>query len=223
MDRTLLAAPLAVLVVALAACGGSAKGPPMWEACRASSAAKARIDADLAQGVSFGVPATPTFVINGNSSIGLPSAPDSLESRVALAIEAARADAQANLIGQAEYYATAIIGAGRGDMPVPVGGAPVRGPADAWVTLVEWSDFECPFCRAAEPQVEQVLTQHPADVRLVYKQLPLTEIHERALPAALAADCAGQQGKFWEMHDLLMQGDLSDDALADYARTLGLQ
>ena len=223
MDRTLLAAPLAALVVALAACGGSAKGPPTWEACRASAEAKARIDAEVAEGASFGVLGTPTFAVNGTSSLGLPRAPGSLESLVANAIQAAQDDAAGKQLSATDYYATAIVGAGAGDMPVPVGGAPVLGSADAWVTLVEWSDFECPFCRSAEAQVQQVLAQHPTDVRLVYKQFPLTGIHERALPAALAADCAGQQGKFWEMHDLLMQGDLSDDALAGYARTLGLQ
>jgi len=223
MNRTLPAAPLAALVVALAACGGSAKGPPTWETCRASAEAKARIDADVAQGASFGVPGTPTFVINGTSSFGLPPAPDTLESLVARAIPLAQADALAKQLAPTAYYATAIVGGGVVDMPVPVGGAPVRGPDDAAVTLVEWSDFECPFCRAAEAQVEQVLALHPSDVRLVYKQFPLTGIHERALPAALAADCAGQQDKFWQMHDLLMHGDLSDDALVGYAHQLGLR
>jgi protein-disulfide isomerase len=226
MNRTSPAVCVAALMVALAACGGtSVKGPPKWDACRASAEAKARIDADVAQGVSLGVPGTPTFVVNGTSSFGLPRAPGTLESLVANAIQAAQADATAKNILPADYYATAIVGAVAGtvDMPVPIGGAPVRGPADAWVTLIEWSDFECPFCRAAEAQVEQVLANHPADVRLVYKQFPLTDLHERALPAAMAADCAGQQEKFWEMHDLLMRGDLSDDSLAGYARALGLQ
>jgi protein-disulfide isomerase len=223
MNRTLPAAPLAALVVALAACGGTAKGPPVWDACRASAESKARIDADVAQGVSFGVPGTPTFAVNGTSSFGLPRAPDTLESLVANAIQVAKDDAAVKQLGPSVYYQTAIVEAGTVDLPVPIGGAPVRGPADAWVTLVEWSDFQCPFCRGAEAQVEQVLANHPAEVRLVYKQFPLTDLHERAFPAALAADCAGQQGKFWEMHDLLMRGDLSDDALAGYARALGLQ
>jgi len=222
MNRTPLAATLAALALALAACGGS-KGPPAWEACRASAEAKARIDADVAQGASLGVPGTPTFAINGKGQFGLPLPPGTLESLVAGAIQAAKDDAAAKNIPPAAYYATAILGGGAAELPVPVGGAPVRGPADAWVTLVEFSDFECPFCRSAEAQVEQVLALHPSDVRLVYKQFPLTSLHDRALPAALAADCAGQQDKFWQMHDLLMQGDLSDDALVGYARELGLQ
>jgi protein-disulfide isomerase len=222
MNRSLLAVPLAALAVALAACGGP-KGPPAWEACRASAEAKARIDADLAQGVSLGVPGTPTFGINGKMQFGLPLPPGTLESLVASAIQAATSDAAAKGLVSADYYATAILADSATELPVPVGGAPVRGPADAWVTLVEFSDFECPYCRAAEAQVEQVLANHPAAVRLVYKQFPLTDLHDRALPAALAADCAGQQDKFWEMHDLLMKGDLSDDALVGYARELGLQ
>jgi protein-disulfide isomerase len=223
MNRTLPAAPLAALVVALAACGGTANGPPVWDACRASAEAKARVDADVAQGASFHVPGTPTFVVNGTSSFGLPRAPDTLEALVARAVSAARDDAAAKQLLPTVYYQTAIVDLGTGDMPVPVGGAPAVGPADAWVTLIEWGDFECPFCRAAEAQVEQVFAAHSAEVRLVFKQFPLTDLHERALPAALAADCAGQQGKFWEMHDLLMRGDLSDEALAGYARALRLQ
>ncbi len=224
MNRTSPAVSVAAFILALAACGGaSVKGPPVWDACRASSEAKARIDADVAQGVSFQVPGTPTFAVNGTSSFGLPSAPDTLESLVVGAIAAAVSDAQLKGLLPADYYAKAIVDGAVGDMPVPVGGAPMLGAPDAWVTLVEWGDFQCPYCRSAEAQVQQVLATHPADVRLIYKQFPLTELHERALPAALASDCAGQQGKFWEMHDLLMHGDLSDEALVGYARALGLQ
>jgi len=209
------------LALALAACGGSsAKGPPQWEACRNSAEARARVQADVDQGAAFSVPGTPTLAVNGAGYFGLP--PD-LPTIVADAIAAAQADALAKGIDQAHYYDQAIVGGKMGDMPVPVDSAPVRGPPDAWVTIVEFSDFQCPFCRGAEPTIEAVLAAYPTDVRLVYKEFPLTGLHDRALPAALAADCAGQQAQFWPMHDLLFNGSLEDDALVGYANQLGLQ
>jgi protein-disulfide isomerase len=109
-------------------------------------------------------------------------------------------------------------------MPVAVGDAPVRGPADAWVTIVEFADFQCPFCGRVQPTLAQLLAQYPADVRLVFKHFPLKSIHPRALPAAVAAECARVQGKFWEMHDLIYAGqsDLSAAALESEASQIGL-
>jgi protein-disulfide isomerase len=216
----------ASLLLTLTACGGSdPKGPPQWEACRASAAARARVDADILQGDAFGVPGTPTLAVNGTRYFGLPPTqqdPRDLATIVASAIQAAQSDATARNIAPADYYQQAVVGSSTVDMPVPVDAAPVRGPADAWVTIVEFSDFECPFCRDAEPTLEAVVAAHPADVRLVYKEYPLP-FHDRAMPAALAADCAGQQDKFWDMHDLLMSGPLDDAALVGYANRLGLQ
>jgi len=205
------------LAFALAACGGtSPKGPAQWEACRASAAANARVQADVDQGTAFKVLGTPTLVVNGMSYFG--PAPSEIEGIVASAI----ASAAASGIPPASYYQQAVLDANAGDMPVPVGDAPVRGPADAWVTLVEFGDFECPYCRNAEPAIEAVLAAHPDDVRLVYKEFPLPQ-HDQAMPAALAADCADQQGQFWEMHDLLEKGSLDDGALVGYANQLGLK
>jgi len=110
-----------------------------------------------------------------------------------------------------------------GSAKVPIGLSPQRGPADAWVTVVEFSDFECPFCGREAPVLSQLLSAYPADVRLVYKHFPLSQ-HPDAVPAAVAAECAGDQGKFWEMHDLLFahQDALSDQDLARYAGQLGV-
>lgn len=107
-----------------------------------------------------------------------------------------------------------------GLMRVPLGDSPQRGPSDpagAWVTIVEFSDFQCPYCGAAEPTVEQILANNP-DARLVYKHFPLSQ-HANARPAANAAECARAQGHFWEMHDLLFahQTALDAAALASYA------
>jgi protein-disulfide isomerase len=107
---------------------------------------------------------------------------------------------------------------------VPIGDSPTRGPADAWVTAVEFADFQCPYCGQAESTIHQVDAQRPGVVRWVWKNLPITSIHPRALPAAIAAECAFEQNRFWEMHDLLFQHqDAQSDAdLANYAQQIGL-
>jgi protein-disulfide isomerase len=107
---------------------------------------------------------------------------------------------------------------------IPVGGAPVKGPAKAPVTIVEFSDFQCPPCGEARALVKQIVEAYPKDVKLVYKQFPLTAIHNNAMSAAKAAIAAGRQGKFWEMHDILYQnqGELGTDKLTEYAGKIGL-
>jgi len=110
--------------------------------------------------------------------------------------------------------------------PVPVAGAPVSGPADAWVTIVEYADFQCSFCAAEAPALEALLAAYPADLRLVFKEFPLpASIHPDARPAALAAVCADAQGRFWPMHDLLFghASGLGSAALEAYAATAGLE
>jgi len=100
---------------------------------------------------------------------------------------------------------------------------PVIGPADAPVTIVEWSDYQCPFCKRAHPTVEQILTEYKDKVRFVYADYPLS-FHKQAWPASVAAHCAADQGKFWEYHKNLMenQGDLSAADLSKRATDLGL-
>ena len=95
---------------------------------------------------------------------------------------------------------------------------PSRGPADAPVTLVEMSDFECPFCGRMVPVLEQVRAEYGEQVRVVYRHFPL-DIHPQAIPAAAAALCADEQGFFWEMHDRLFadQGNLGAEGLRQKA------
>ena len=76
------------------------------------------------------------------------------------------------------------------------------GPADAWVTVVTFSDFECPYCAAVQPTLAAVLPEFGGDVRLVFKNFPLS-MHRHARPAAVAAACAHAQGRFWQFHDLV--------------------
>ncbi len=105
-------------------------------------------------------------------------------------------------------------GAPSGSCVPPVGDSPVQGPADAWVTVVEFADFQCPYCKIVVPTLDQLETEYPNDMRLVWKNFPLT-MHDRSLAAAKAAWCAHEQGGFWQMHDLLYGTDQSDDAFSD--------
>jgi Na+/H+ antiporter NhaA len=100
----------------------------------------------------------------------------------------------------------------------------VRGPEDAPVTLVEYGDFECPYCGQAEPIVRELLANFGTDVRYVWRHLPLSDVHPRAQMAAEAAEAAAEQGAFWEMHDLLLshQDALRPPDLVGYAEQLGL-
>jgi protein-disulfide isomerase len=100
----------------------------------------------------------------------------------------------------------------------------ILGPADAPVTLVEYGDFECPHCGAVHPIVKALLEQLGNQLRFVFRNFPLSTMHRHAIRAAEAAECAGAQGKFWEMHDLLFrnQQHLDDENLVSYAGELKL-
>lgn len=100
---------------------------------------------------------------------------------------------------------------------------PSRGPDDAKVTIVEFSDFECPFCSKAKNTVDKVMEAYPGKVKLVFRQYPLP-MHPNAPKAAEAALCAGDQGKFWEMHDKLFENQraLNAESYKSYATALGL-
>jgi len=106
---------------------------------------------------------------------------------------------------------------------VPIDGSPVKGNADALVTLVEFSDYQCPFCARADATVVQLQKDYGSKLRVVMKQNPLS-FHPRAKPAALAAMAAGEQGKYWEYHAKLFANAkaLEDADLEKYARELGL-
>ena len=100
----------------------------------------------------------------------------------------------------------------------------VRGPATAPLTLLEYGDYECPFCGAAHPIVKEVERLLEGDLRFAYRHFPLSQIHPHAYQAAEAAEAAGAQGRFWEMHDLLFehQDRLGTPDLITYADALGL-
>jgi protein-disulfide isomerase len=106
---------------------------------------------------------------------------------------------------------------------IPVVGAPTIGPSDARITIVEFSDFECPYCAIAVKQVKTLMAAYPKDIRLIYKQFPLS-MHPHAELAAEAALAANEQGKFWEMHDILFANfrKLSRENMLEWAQEIGL-
>jgi len=104
---------------------------------------------------------------------------------------------------------------------IPISDAPVRGPSNAPITLVEYTDFQCPFCARVQPTIAKLEERYGDQLRVVFKHHPLP-FHKRADPAAIAADCAGEQGRFFEMEALLWQNNrqLTDDDLRDYAESV---
>ena len=108
-------------------------------------------------------------------------------------------------------------------MTIPTAASPVRGPAGAVLTLVEFSDFQCPYCLVAVAKLNAVLEAYPGKIKLIFKQFPL-HMHSQAALAAAAAVAAHQQGKFWPMHDALFahRRELSRPLILALANTAGL-
>lgn len=98
------------------------------------------------------------------------------------------------------------------------------GNSKAKITLVEYGDYQCPHCRHAQPLVKKLLAAMKDDIHFVFRNFPLSEIHPAAMMAALAAEAAGKQNKFWEMHDLIFenQDKLHGNSFVDFAEKLQL-
>lgn len=117
------------------------------------------------------------------------------------------------------------------ESPVSVsdGTLPALGPDTAPITIVEFSDYQCPFCAAAEPTLQKLISSYPGEIRVVYRDFPLEELHPSAHSAAQAARCANDQGQFWTYHDLLFSGGagarnqmVSEESLLNHAQNLNL-
>ena len=112
-----------------------------------------------------------------------------------------------------------------GELSPPVGTSDhLDGDTDARVELVEYGDIQCPYCGMAFPILERIRRRMSGDLRFVFRHFPLHQIHPEARHAAEAAESAGAQGKFWEMHDTIFQnqGALDDTSLVHYARLAGV-
>jgi protein-disulfide isomerase len=108
---------------------------------------------------------------------------------------------------------------------IPTEGFPSLGPENAPITLVEFSDYQCPYCKRWHDEVyQQLLAAYPGQIRFVYRQFPLTSIHPDAMSAAIASLCAEDQDSFWQFHDKLFSNEygLGRDAFTKYAADLGL-
>ncbi len=186
---------------------------------------------DRALGVRFGVRSTPTLVLNGQILEGAFSR-EALSRAIQSEVGGARG-LLASGLPRAEVYPARLkkhlIDVGE-DVPVrvcpAVGGSPTLGAAEAQVTIVQFSEFECRFCARVQPALKRLASRYPADVRLVWKHLPLAD-HPRARPAAgvvvEAHKRLGNNG-FWSLHDALFaaQDDLSDAALLRLGEEAGL-
>ena len=107
---------------------------------------------------------------------------------------------------------------------VPLENDPIKGNISAPVKIVIFSDFECPFCKVGEARIESIYEKYQGQVVLIFKNFPLTKVHPDAFKSALAAECANEQGKFWEYHTILFNHNtaLSNADLKAYAKELGL-
>jgi len=157
-----------------------------FASCYDGNTTKSEIAKDAQDGTAVGVEGTPTFFINGTKMIG------------AQPFEVLKAAIDQALAGKNVPESA---------QPT-VDDDPVLGQANAPVTIIEFSDFECPFCRRFWQQTLPEIQKQYIDTgkaKLVYRDFPLSSIHPGAEPAAQAANCANIQGKFWEMHDLIFE------------------
>lgn len=142
------------------------------------------------------------------------------------ALKSGKSNADALAAARASKFGTAPAPPKLLDDPVVIStaGSPFLGPQDAPVTLVEWSDFQCPYCYKGAAQLAAVLKAFPAQVKLVFREYPL-ESHSQAALAAAAAIAAHKQGKFWPLHDAMFahRQDLSKESIAALAAKAGIE
>lgn len=174
--------------------------------CLDSGEKKTLVDNDTKYGASLGVQGTPGFFINGQFLAG--AFPFSLFKEIIdrQISSTASADCTAYSTDLQKYCSDP---QNKAFDPVAkevdVKNMIATGPENAKVTIVEFLDFECPFCIRAYPTVKQILSEYKNDVKFYYKQFPLNNIHPNAQKAAEASLCAADQGKFWEWHDKMFE------------------
>lgn len=169
--------------------------------CMNSGEKKATVEAETSEGATLGVNGTPAFFINGRllgGAFPFESFKEVIDKELAGTGSDEVTDYSKNLQDAAASGAF-----NPKKVELTVGSASVRGKMGAPVTIVEYSDFQCPYCSRVHPTVKQIMKEYGDKVVLVYKHFPLISIHPRAQIAAEAAECAKDQGKFWEFHDQL--------------------
>jgi protein-disulfide isomerase len=169
---------------------------------------KTEVEDSRAEGLALGVRATPTFFVNGKKLAGTQTS-GVLKQQVEEALGIATTTAPKEAGSKVEETVAA--------------NSPVRGSPDAVVSITEFADFQCPYCASARSALDQVLREYPHNVKLVFRSFPL-DFHPDSMLAHRAALAAREQGKFWEMHDLIFshQRAMKRDDLFSMARSLGL-
>ena len=174
--------------------------------CLDSGSKKAEIDKSISFGSSVGVQGAPGFFINGQFLAGafpFPLFKEIIDKQID---GTASSDCTAYSTDLQKYCSDPKnLSFNPEAKEVDVKGLTADGSKNAKVTIVEFSDFECPFCIRAYPTVKQILSTYKNDVKLFYKQFPLTQIHPNAQKAAEASLCAADQGKFWEWHNKIFE------------------
>jgi protein-disulfide isomerase len=200
---------------------------------------KDRIKKDMDDAATFGARGTPNFFINGRNFRGaqpLEAFKGVIDEEIKKADEKLKsgtprgqlyASLTSNGLTKAAPPPAAPARQGEPDAATvfraDVKGAPIKGAKDALVTIVQFSDYQCPFCSRVEPTISKVMDEYKGKVRVAWRDLPLP-FHPNALPAAIAARAAGEQGKFWEMHDKIFANQQTMDrpTYEKYAQELGL-
>jgi protein-disulfide isomerase len=199
---------------------------------------KERIKRDQDDATKFGARGTPNFFINGRNLRGAQPVEafksvideEIKKADAKLAAGTPRGQLYASFIKDGLDKAAAPAAQQRPGEPdattrfrADIKGAPIKGAKDALVTIVQFSDYQCPFCSRVEPTIAQVMKEYNGKVRVAWRDLPLP-FHPNAMPAAIAARAAGEQGKFWEMHDKIFadQQHMDRPIYEKYAQDLGL-
>lgn len=173
---------------------------------------KAAVEKDMVLADSLGIHATPTFLINGQRLVGRQNV-DSLKRAIDVALDPRAPRTQLQSPERINAAAKAL----------DLSHSPVRGNKNAPITIVEFSDMQCPFCARVSPTLQQLMARYPDQIKWVFKNFPL-DFHADSPLAHRAVMAAGQQGKFWEMHDLIFadQRAIKRDDLLQKARSLNL-
>lgn len=172
-----------------------------FQSCVSGGGKKQLVDADLAEGSKLGVAGTPGFFVNG-IFVGGAFPFETFKEIIDFELKGG-APAEVKKYSQILQNAADQGAFNPVKKDVPMGNAPIRGEGS--ITVIEYSDFQCPFCARSYPTMGQVLKDYAGKVKLVYKHFPLNSIHPKAQKAAEASECAKDQGKFWEFHDKLFE------------------
>ncbi|MBI2029823.1 thioredoxin domain-containing protein [Candidatus Gottesmanbacteria bacterium] len=177
-----------------------------FNSCLDDSEKKDLVLAELSEGESFGIQGTPGFFMNGHlipGALPFDIFKQVIDYELSTGFDSGKtltAEIK-NLVDQGYVSAN--------KLQVNIGSSPSTGLDNAPITLIEYSDFECPYCIRAYPTVKEVLKQYGDKIKFSYKNFPLSSIHPNAQKAAEAAACASEQGKFWEYHDKLFESATS--------------